>query len=98
MTTPPEPANQGDQIGRLSPIGCLLTTGSFMKITELAQLLAIFSMEKLCLNFVKNGLGYLLGDFIHGLIWSPCFQPSLCTFFFDKLFDEKGFERNHHKL
>jgi hypothetical protein len=30
----------------------------------------LFPLWKLCVNFVKNGLGYMLGDFL--TIWSPC--------------------------
>jgi hypothetical protein len=48
-----------------------ITLGSFLKITEVAQIFVIlFRRLKCCINLDKNGLGYILKDFFHKLIWS----------------------------
>jgi hypothetical protein len=44
-----------------------------MKIIRVAQTFwLLFPRYKLCLNFDKNGSGYILGHFFHTPIWSPC--------------------------
>jgi hypothetical protein len=35
-----------------------------------------FPKLKLCINFAKNGLGYLFWRFFYKLIWSPCLWPT----------------------
>jgi hypothetical protein len=45
----------------------------FVKYTEVAQIIGLFFHVTSCVViFTKNGLGYILGDFFHKLIWSPC--------------------------
>jgi hypothetical protein len=44
------------------PLGyCLHTLGCSLKIAKLAHIFGNF--YQLCINFVKNGQGYILGDF-----------------------------------
>jgi hypothetical protein len=51
------------RLGEFSPIGWLFTLGSFLKMTQVADILGNFSPRlRLWNNFVKNGLGYILGD------------------------------------
>jgi hypothetical protein len=52
--------------------------GSFLKITEEPQLfgLRLKLRLRLCINFDKNVLGYILGDTFQEFIWSPCFQQN----------------------
>jgi hypothetical protein len=58
-----------------SPIGWLFI---FLKITEVAQFLDyFFSRKKLCINFDKNGLGYILGDFFTNSSGHAA-HPALC--------------------
>jgi hypothetical protein len=57
---------QGDQIGRIFANGRVFALGRF---TEVAH---IFGLLFPRLRFDKNVLGYILGDFHHKLIWSPC--------------------------
>jgi hypothetical protein len=45
----------------------LFSLGSFLKIREVAQ---TFRLHELILT--ENGWGYILDDFFHKLIWSPC--------------------------
>jgi hypothetical protein len=54
-------------------LGDFLTLGGSMKITELAQNLGIlFAQGKGSAQIsTQNGLGYILGDFFHKLVWSP---------------------------
>jgi hypothetical protein len=57
--------NQSDQIGRIFAhwvISCIL--GSFLKITKVAHIfLILYPLLWLCVDFDKNGLGYILSDF-----------------------------------
>jgi hypothetical protein len=51
------------RLGEFSPIGQLIPLGSFLKITDVAQIFNYFVLLfQLWINFDKNGLGYILGD------------------------------------
>jgi hypothetical protein len=60
------------KLGEFSPLGRLFTLGSALKITVVDQIIRVlFSPESIVLNsFNINGLGYILGDFLHEVIWS----------------------------
>jgi hypothetical protein len=48
------------RLGEISPIGWLFSLGRFSKIAEVAQILGLlFIWKKLCIEFDKNGLGYM---------------------------------------
>jgi hypothetical protein len=53
--------------------------------------LLLFPRKKLCINFDKNRLGYILGDFFHKLIWSPCNRVH--DFFFQNFL---GYNSSYH--
>jgi hypothetical protein len=52
------------RFGEFSPIGQLFTWVIFSKISEVAQILRLFSTAKFVCSFYKIGLGYILGDFV----------------------------------
>jgi hypothetical protein len=54
-------------LGGLEPIGRFIyTSGSFYEKTKVAQYLGYFSRGKsYVLILSENGLGYILGDFLH---------------------------------
>jgi hypothetical protein len=52
------------RLGEFSPNARLFALGIFWKMTEIAHNFGIlFPNFRLCINFDKNGLGYILGDF-----------------------------------
>jgi hypothetical protein len=58
----------GTRVTRLcefSPVGRVFTLGSFLKITEVAQILGqlFYTWQNVCSNFDKNVLGHIFGDF-----------------------------------
>jgi hypothetical protein len=56
----------------VSLIRRLFTLGSFSKTVEIARIFAyFFYSRKIVYILMKNGLGNILGDFFHELIWSP---------------------------
>jgi hypothetical protein len=51
-------------LGEFLPVGRPFYLGSFVKITEIAQLMGVLFHDKCCvLIFTRNGFGYILGDF-----------------------------------
>jgi hypothetical protein len=58
-------ANRVTKLGEFSPIGWLLILGSFLKITEIAQVVVAtyFRCKSFVLVLRKDGLGNTLGDF-----------------------------------
>jgi hypothetical protein len=55
------------RFGEFSPIVRLFTLGSFLKLKEAAQIFGLLfshGEKYVCNNFDKNGLGYMLGDFL----------------------------------
>jgi hypothetical protein len=53
---------------------CLVWVG-FLLIAEVAHIFGLlFPHWSLCFNFDWNVLGYVLGDVIRKLIWSPCLK------------------------
>jgi hypothetical protein len=71
---------QGDQIGRIFYFWATVTLGSFLKITEMDQIigLLISTVKETYVLILtkKNELGYILGDFFQKRIWSPCVLAS----------------------
>jgi hypothetical protein len=64
--------NQGDPIGRIFASWAIVYfVQIFISHKCVEKILGYFSQEKLCINFDKKGLGYILGDFFHKIIWSP---------------------------
>jgi hypothetical protein len=62
------------RFGGFSHIGRLFSYGGFLKITEVAHIFGYFIQRLiLCINYDKNGTGYVLGDF---------FKPPLVTLIF----------------
>jgi hypothetical protein len=54
------------RLGDVSHTWRVFTLGSFLKIIYLSSTnlwVTFFHGKKLCINFDKNGLGYILGDF-----------------------------------
>jgi hypothetical protein len=72
-------SRQGDQIGRIYwEYWAVSYFGQFFESTEVAQNLGLpFPRCKLCINYNKKGLGYILGNFFHKLIRSPWKQARL---------------------
>jgi hypothetical protein len=58
---------QGDQIGHIFAFWATVYFGQLFKITKVVQFWggATFSAKMLCINYDKNGLGYILGNFFH---------------------------------
>jgi hypothetical protein len=57
------------------PLGDSLLWVVFLKIAEVAHIFGLlFPQLRLCINFAKNVLGYVLGDIFHKFIWSPWLQ------------------------
>jgi hypothetical protein len=67
------------RLGEFSPIGRLFTLGSFVEnYRRMLKFLATFFLSKRhVLILTKNALGYILGDFFHKPIWSPCLDRLL---------------------
>jgi hypothetical protein len=69
------------RLGEFLPIGRLFSLSSFFLITEVAEILGLFSDGKnyVGTTFARNMLSYILGDFFK-LIWSPwCPHTYLAT-------------------
>jgi hypothetical protein len=51
-------------LGEFSPFGRHFILGSFLKISQVAQIFRQhFAHSNLCINVDKNGLSYILGEF-----------------------------------
>jgi hypothetical protein len=52
-------------LDEFSPTGQFFSLCSFLKVTEVAHIFGArsFHGKKFCIDFDKNGLGYILGDF-----------------------------------
>jgi hypothetical protein len=78
--------HQGDQIGRIFAQWAIIYFGRFVENRKSSPYFcATFSLSTgmcICdtLIVTKIGLGHILGDFFHQLVWSPC--SALKTFFF----------------
>jgi hypothetical protein len=57
-------SNQGDQIG------LLITLGSLKKVIVQSTWSLFYTVKSYVSYLTKNGLGWILGDFFHKLIWS----------------------------
>jgi hypothetical protein len=59
------------RLGEFSPIG---------RFRRSKNILLFFHQKSyVCINFDKKVFGYILGDFFHKFIWSPCKLPTrLC--------------------
>jgi hypothetical protein len=53
-------------LGEFLPVGRLISLGIFLKIAEVALIFGLLFSTEIALYcfFYKNGLGYILGDFI----------------------------------
>jgi hypothetical protein len=70
------------RLGKLSPIGRLLTLGTFFKLLNWPKtfLATFFLGKRKVLTLTKSGVGKYLGDFFHKLIRSPWLVWSCCAF------------------
>jgi hypothetical protein len=71
---------QGDQIRRTFAQWTIVYFRLFYKDYRCGpKVCATFfpNLDYICINFDKNRLGYVLGDFFHKLIWSLCSRA--CT-------------------
>jgi hypothetical protein len=62
-----EACKQGDQIGRIFAFWAVVILGSFLKITEVAQIFGYFLYDtyKLCIRFDKKWVGLHFGRFFY---------------------------------
>jgi hypothetical protein len=76
------------RLGELSPVGPLFTSDSFLKNREVSIILLADFFYGQSYEFIlpKNRLGYVLGDFFHEPIGSPCFKAQLIGTTRKKLF------------
>jgi hypothetical protein len=67
--------NRVTRLGECLPNGWLLTSGRYLKISEVSYLFELlYSIIKFKHEIgPKNGLGNIMGDVFHKLIWSPWF-------------------------
>jgi hypothetical protein len=56
--------HQGDQIGRIFALWVIISRGNFFWHNNPKYLICWFPRKKLCIQFGKNWLGYILGDII----------------------------------
>jgi hypothetical protein len=64
-----------DLANNFSPIGSLGIFENYLIIPKFFD--NIFPRIKVFVNFDKMRFGYILGDFFHKLIWSPCLASTL---------------------
>jgi hypothetical protein len=82
---------QGDQIGPSQQFaqGTIVYFGQFFwKLQKLPTFLCYFCPKyiyRLCIDFDKNVLGYILGEFYTKLIWSPWLQSRVHTWILGSL-------------
>jgi hypothetical protein len=61
--------------------------GHFLRITDVAQFLGyVFPLYELCIRLDKNGLGYILGDFVINSSGHPAWMDGVMTKFGWKTF------------
>jgi hypothetical protein len=66
-------AHQGDQIVQIFALRVIVFFGQVIEKYRIIPdtLATIFRGKIYVLMLTKNGLGYILGDFFHQLVWSP---------------------------
>jgi hypothetical protein len=52
-------------------LGDCLLGDVYLKLATLLKFSGFLKSKKLCIHLDKNALGHVLGDFVHGRIWSP---------------------------
>jgi hypothetical protein len=72
---------QGDQIGGIFAVGLDCLHWAAFSSTEVSQIFGLnfFLGKVLCLNFAKNVLGYILGDFFTNSSGHPAVQLHNCS-------------------
>jgi hypothetical protein len=63
--------NRVTRLGDFLPIEPSLTLGSFFNYKSSPDFGPLFPWKMLCIDlYKKNGMGFILGNFFHKLIWS----------------------------
>jgi hypothetical protein len=61
------------RLGKFLPIKRVPSWDSVVKITEIAQIFGLLSLQcQLCINFDNSLIGLHFGRLFHKVIWSPC--------------------------